>query len=120
MRNIPLTLLQTSQRNAINTEWLVIVAVSLLPNSELDKNEILHIPDAVERKTQFFLPNGVKSVVFDNRGPEGDRPGRRNAGRAAICRRGIFRSGSCGRFRKERRVRPIRDMERDLDEGVHD
>lgn len=116
---IPLTLLQTSQRDAIYPKWLAVV-LALLPNCELNKNKVHHIPHAVERNAQFFLPNGVEPIIFDNLGLERDRPSRRNARRGGVCRWRIFGSGCCCGFRKERRVRPIRNMEGDLDEGIHD
>jgi len=116
----PLTSLQAPQRNAVNPNgFIVIVVLTLLTNGKLDEDKILHVAHAVKGNAQFLLPHRIEPVVLDHLRSEGNCSCRRHSCWRGARRWGVFDSSGRRRFRKERRVRPVWNVERHLHEWIH-
>ena len=80
------TMFQTSKRRAIRRERLSVRLVILLDRKP-DENQIQHVPNAVKRKGEAFLPYRVEPVVLHRGGPEKRRSARRHGRRGCFsCR----------------------------------
>ena len=108
---------QAPKARAIQRKRLPVLAAFLL-HRELHEHKVEHVPNTVERQALLLLPHRVEPVVLhDARLARHRARGRRGHARARRRRRRVRVRGRVG---QEGRVRPVRDVDRDLDERVED